>query len=590
MGRGTRAASERSLADPEPGRARRPSARASDGLFVLAVLALLSPIALRFLGSEPAGSPVEGPRSTSADGPRSPLPAAKLALPARNGDERRAVDAQAVREHPGGITPAAAAGAMVAAPPAELLIRVIDAARRAPLENASVEIAKSLEGTASPTLEVLHTDARGEVALMLDPCSLRAVAWRADAIGGPVGAELASGRTTELVITLEPALAVEGRVVSACDGAPIPGARVSFWTFSELDCATTDAAGLFVHPRFPRSAYAEQVRVEAPGFGASVRFLAVDEHAGWELAAPVASEASQLGTGIPSLEIELVPELVVEGSVVGPGGEPIAGALVTAEGYVRLLPEVASRDAAEARSDERGRFRLAGLRSDVSHALSVRAVGFASHHGEMSAALGEDRVELGALALELGRVVAGVVLDAEGFPVADAALELELRPRVHGESSDQDARALDAGARVLGTSLTARTDMDGVFVLDGVPAGEFELWVARDRERLVATRVSTLHGDAQELLLYLPPSALTLRGVVRDEGAGVPGAAVEVWRDGLVGRVTTDLKGFFRLAGLDDADVYDVTASFASGSAAELRTAHVSVYGFAAPVLELSRP
>jgi len=308
--------------------------------------------------------------------------------------------------------------------------------------------------------EVAAVPADGTRVLRLEPGRVRLVAWSAQALSRPLELELA--HDTEVELELLPALPVEGRVVSAQDGTPVVGAEVSFWTAAERDLVLTDSSGRFRHPRFPAGGPAQQVCVRAQGFGKSVRYLRLDADGAWKLAATRTGEASVNGNGTPFLELALVPELVVRGRVLDAAGAPLAGARVAAEGYVHARPSVAVRDLAETHTALDGGFELRGLRSDVGHALVVAATGHATLAHELPPAR---TLELGGLALAPESVVAGLVVDADGVPLADAEVVLE-----RAGSAPLAAGPDDASTRVLGRSLRTRTDANGAFLFVGLAA------------------------------------------------------------------------------------------------------------------------
>jgi len=389
--------------------------------------------------SEPRPSPLALPAtSTAPRGSRVPLAkeAARVAADAGAAEERASVS---IEQRPETF---------------RLALRVL-AQRRA--QAAEVELTHvPLDGAA--TTARAATDAGGALALELAPGRVRLVAWSADALSKPLELELAHDTTAEL--ELEPAAAVEGRVTDATSGAPVAGAEVAFWTAAELDIVRSDADGRFRHPRFPAGGPAQQVCVRAPGFGKCVRYLRVEADGAWKLAAATADEPGADGAGTPFLELALVPELRLSGRVLAADGTPLAGARVAAEGYFHARPSIAVRDLAETVSDAAGAFELAGLRSDIGHALVIEAPGHASLARELAPA----RVhELAELRLAPEALVAGLVVDPDGVPLSDVEVVLEL---AHDEPLSA-ARA-DAATRVLGRVLRARTDANGAFLFAGL--------------------------------------------------------------------------------------------------------------------------
>jgi protocatechuate 3,4-dioxygenase beta subunit len=496
--------------------------------------------------------------------PEAAGPAPLAPAPAVEGLQRQPLDsaqAAAVALEPG----PAFGGASARTGPgvAELALLLVDGASGAPVPRGEIELV-SAAGTA------LHrADADGVLALELAPGTWSAVAWSDALTGGPLELELKGGALASAELVLTQGAAVEGRIVDARSGAPLPGARVSFWTHSEADAVVTGADGRFHHPRFPAHDPSQQVRIEAAGYAPAVRYLELLEDGGWAHRAAHTGERDVIGQAGPAfVEVALSPALVLAGRVLDPAGRPLAGALVAARGYARVLPEVAARDDAMAETDALGRFTLGGLRGDVSHALVVRAEGCAELVRELPAQDALEPAELGDLELTRGALLAGSIADAAGAPVAGARVELrllDLAPPALSTPADPGARP-DVGRRTL------RTDAAGRFFFDELAAGRYELRVRRDRGVLATLELDL--GAAEErddARLALPPSTWTLDGLVRGPSDPLPGATVVLERFGAVAELATDANGAFRVAGLDDVATYTLRASASGYATAETR-------------------
>ncbi len=469
----------------------------------------------------------------------------------------------------------------------EVEVRVLEAKSNRPAAHARVELRFFAEGAdfdAGQTI-LRRTDSHGFVRQRFSPGLLSVVAWNETSAGGPFEVSVGPAEAPELEIALQPTLPVEGRVVDASTGEGLGGAQVSVWTFAESDTVVTGADGTFLHPRFPTDAFAEQLRVTLPGFGAQVCYLEASEE-GWSVPSPTREDAAVQGTGTPWVEIALVPNLEITGKIVGAGGAVVPGARIEAEGFYYVLPSVASRDAAEASSSEDGSFRLEGLRSDIGHSLRVRAEGFADRVLELEGDL-DRTLDLGRIWLSPQALLSGVVLDPDGTPVED--ILVELIPR--GEPSEGIREStVDTGLRTHGESFRTRTDPAGVFDFPGLSPGEFSLHVARDSESVLVHEVSLSGCSANDWLeLRLPPGSLTLVGEVRTSGAALAGAEVIVERHGYVGSVKTDSEGRFRVAGLDDEGAYELEVRGTCSRTGALLTARTSSWAHAKPVLNLGR-
>lgn len=432
---------------------------------VLALTALAALAAVTRPSSRPrAAAAPDVPVITPRHEPRpSPLVVAPRPETPRGSPEFPAKEAARVAADVGVAREESAAPASTEQGPEEfrLVVRAFEGGRAcaATLELTHVPV----NGGATTRSE--RIDASGELMLALPPGRVRLAAWSETGLARPLELTLPHADLVEL--ELLPALAVEGRVTDAATGAPIAGAALAFWTAAELDLAHTDADGRFRHARFPAGGPAQQLCVRAEGFGKCVRYLRIEADGAWKLAAAEEGEASLAGRGTPFLELALVPETRITGRVLASDGTPLAGARVAAEGYFHARPSIAVRDLVESVSAADGTFELAGLRSDISHALIVEAAGHARLERELAAARAH---ELGDVSLAPEHVLAGVVIDAEGVPLADVEVVLTL-----DEAPATDPAGLDAAARVLACERRTRSDANGAFVFAGVAARRYSL-------------------------------------------------------------------------------------------------------------------
>lgn len=338
--------------------------------------------------------------------------------------------------------------------------------------------------------------ATAEHALRVPAGTLELVAWTDSEVAGPLKLTLAPAEERDATLQLRPAGSVTGRIVDSLGGEPVPGARVRFWTFSEEDVATTDAHGTFRHPRFPTGTDLHQLQVEAPGYGSLVRYLSFDADGSWALYSDLtAAPAAQGRDGRPWVELALPRETVLRGQVVDRNGRPVAGAQVLAEGYVRALDGVATRDAAEGETDEEGRFHLVGLRADVGHGLRIHARGSAV----VSLEAERGREDLGRIELPLGRTVAGTVLDPAGQPREHVTVELVDAARAPAEAHS----ARDAALRLDCVRRQAKTDVHGTFVFEDAPDRALLVRVVEDGH--VLAKAELTHGEAGGLVLQTAP-------------------------------------------------------------------------------------
>jgi len=217
-----------------------------------------------------------------------------------------------------------------------ILLRVKDD-RGYPIASAQASVA-SLDPVA-PLRETAFSDARGEASL-------------AGARGLPLALEVtapghAPKRTTldvapaEIEITLGLAATVTG-VVRSSRGVALADAEVVLYMDSAVRHLRTDAQGTFTAADLAPGPGRALVR--AAGYATTERSFNIRESDG----------PASLGT------IDLASEGIVTGEVLGPRGDPVAGARV-ARDRVPVFLAVSATPPDVATTDAKGRFRLGGL-------------------------------------------------------------------------------------------------------------------------------------------------------------------------------------------------------------------------------------
>ncbi|HXP61015.1 MAG TPA: sigma-70 family RNA polymerase sigma factor [Dongiaceae bacterium] len=296
-----------------------------------------------------------------------------------------------------------------------------------------------------------------------------------------------------LVRLVRPAL-IGGRVVDLA-GQPVGGAEVVFGSNPipggdskpeshaiEQLIATTDAQGRW------------QIDRVAPD---CVRYLV------GSASHPDFSQSEHLDVGSrPEFARQLLegaftfrlgPGIIVQGTVVDPSDQPVAGALV----HVGGLSETGSRDAHSAAD---GTFRVAGCRPGTQ-LVTADAPGFAP--AVVSLEL-EPNLPPVKLALGLGRTLRVRVVDASGQPVSRARLWYD-----------------PFGRRLQGpfpqVEFLQDSDAEGRVVWEHAPDQDLEFDCHASGYMRVADLV--LHPDEQEHEITLPPS-LVISGTVRDVDTG----------------------------------------------------------------------
>lgn len=270
------------------------------------------------------------------------------------------------------------------------------------------------------------------------------------------GVVVAEGEAAEAgAIRLEAGLAIAGTVADL-EGAPIRGARVEIVPGSDVDAALfaadrvwTDAAGRFSFDALPPGTYG--LTVFAPGY---------------------APELREIAAGGQEVAFRLEAGKTIEGRVLLPDGTPAPGIVVTARG--------ADGGTARAVSGPGGEFRFTELHSgDFRIDAAPERPG-----GPDGVVSGPDvrettmvGVPAGARDVEIrlkpGLAIAGVVVTAEGTPVAGATVI----------------------ARGPGPEAFAATDERGAFRLRRLSPGEYTIAANQPREGLTGEAANVAAGS-----------------------------------------------------------------------------------------------
>ncbi len=308
------------------------------------------------------------------------------------------------------------------------------------------------------------------------------------------------GRLEGLVLDLQPAVQIDGRLIDLVSRRPIAGATV----ISPSEARQTDAEGRFTL-RGPRAQ--TWLELSAPGF------LGRTEWVGLELARAGGR-----------LDIVMTPASRVAG-LVTEAGTPVAAATVWAE---RLDGPQRGERSLTVFTDKAGRFSLETAAGTLQLS-AVTPAGTRVKGPSLSLAIGEARADVN---LEAGVVTSahGVVTRA-GLPVAGARVS-----------------AIDAQTEDLGG--VATTGPDGQFRFDGLVEGRYVLQVLAGAVTAVAGPF-TQQADGQPWVVALVAGA-TLEGRVEPPTAGVRVR----WRAGSwagpSAETATDGQGVFRFEGLPD--------------------------------------
>ncbi len=281
------------------------------------------------------------------------------------------------------------------------------------------------------------------------------------------------------------------------DGAPVPGARVRAEAFMQftLDDRTreTDAAGAFRIGGLAAGKY--DLVADAPGHAPG----SLDD---------VIVEANEELTG---LRIVLSRGHAISGRVLGPNGEPIAGATVKRlPGSMGPVPP--DRDSPSATTDSSGHFELREVPEGPCR-LMARAASFAD--AEVSASAGDSDV---LITLVRPGSIRGRVLDAAtGAPLAEFSVWAAASSTDHVWFLGDTANRQPADAQ----TITGSTD--GGFTIASLNPGSYEVHaVAKGCAEGVSPPVVVNPTPEVAEVDVLLSRGGAIHGIVREEGSDRP--------------------------------------------------------------------
>ncbi|HEV8241639.1 MAG TPA: carboxypeptidase regulatory-like domain-containing protein [Thermoanaerobaculia bacterium] len=346
-----------------------------------------------------------------------------------------------------------------------------------------------------------------------------------------------------LDVRLERPLVLSGRVIDTESRQPLAGAvvygqRPEAW-------AVSDAGGAYTLERLP------------------------PKRTGWISGAAVAHlpgfvDGSDASAGrAPTLALR--PAAALVGSVVDPRGKPLAGVAVAAApapdmgGGMRFFRRMGmGSDRLQTKTDERGRYRLAPLPTDVPQQITFRHAGFATLEKLLPPAARDRLAEL-HVTLQPGARGVGRVASMQGTAIAGAKVSLD-RQEEGGPGMRRMMRM--PGERDEGKA-EAESDAAGKFTIADLATGKFVLRV--EAAGYAATTVPGIEvpanaGEVDLGTVKLAPGAVVEGRVVGPHGEPIEGAEVFAL-DGMMGMMpqvrwalmgkeadtTSAADGFFRL-------------------------------------------
>jgi len=377
-------------------------------------------------------------------------------------------------------------------------------------------------------------------------------------------------RSARVDFLLEQGGGIAGRVTSAASGEGLAQVRVQFsdaqreasleFGFGMEDEieTSTDAAGYYQFDSLAPGVY----RVTAQDSGGHVL------PRGKRLVAQVRS-----GEVREAFDISLEPGAELRGTVRDAAGAPLEGAMVTPvpqpmlEGdSIDFFAFFDSGDIVNFRTRETGAYEMRGLQFDSSYVLAVQADGHAPHHSEPFRITRGRSPHVYDVTLTQGSKVSGVAKYDDGAPAARVRVMTlpdfhEMTERMHDQHE-------------------ARTDEEGRFTIEHVPAGSYTLsagWSRSPRYSLEVEVDGVRDVSGLELAVRGSPRPHAGAGEVIGRVTGATNTAIEgaeialreYGEEPVLARTTTDAEGRFTLGGLKEDEYYSVTATAEANTATE---------------------
>lgn len=445
-------------------------------------------------------------------------------------------------EHAGGVqeAPAALASLTLQLHPGFDVEGVVANEAGLPMANVRVSLESPL--AEERAMRTTSTSAAGRFRFAnVAPGAMRVVArhelWQPATLPNVVVGSLV--RSLELRFT-RPALALEGRVVSAATQEPVVGATV-------LALPPVQRLGRN-QPSIARTGADGSFRLA--GLAGGVHRVEVRHHAHG-----IASRTVTVGSGATQAAFELPGRVEVKGRLVADGVAGVAGA--------RLLLRSSADELVVAVAKADGTFAFPSTVTPGAATITA-ADGVVAFDSGMSALPVE--IEEAGAPLEIRAmhpaVVTGRVLDGAGAPIAGARLTATETGMLLDRLSRAGSALLDRDIGKLGDQLTrtaagepqpllAVTDADGAFRVAGLHPGSASLRVSREgfggKQLQIEVPTCGETAKADDVVL---PRGCALHGEARRGGRPVAGVQVGVVVDGVAITAVTGADGRYELRDL----------------------------------------
>ncbi len=378
----------------------------------------------------------------------------------------------------------------------------------------------------------------------------------------PVAALLVRGKTTQVVLPLEPSQPIRGVVTNAATGKPIEDADLVFRAprsesrgryrrgsdmepefyldEAEVFATSTDEQGLFeIEASFPELT---RLVVEADGY--------CDE--------TIDLEGRDLGE---PLSIQLRQGAVLAGRVLTAGGLPVPEATVQLSQTEEDFGKGHSAHGESTTTSEDGTFRFGGL-EPAAYRLEADHDDFVSTKKDPIELAKDQVIDTVEIVLNRGGRLSGTVIGPAGEPVHEATVSFSRKRedadeggwRSHGGFGDEyDRRSV------------TQTDFDGRYTSHPLPPGPYavkayaNLLICLDPLELTVAEGTVL----EEINFALEPGSALSGTIVDENGAPVPGATLEArdYRRGNQNDATAEQDGTFTVSGFAVGDEVYLSAS-----------------------------
>lgn len=402
--------------------------------------------------------------------------------------------------------------------------------------------------------------------------------------GGGEG-ELKDDETLTKDVKLESGATVDGHVIDSTTGRGVAGAQVrlvggGIFRGGGGKSAITDSEGHYEIAGVAEGRYLVMVQAEGfyqPGVSAaSLQSLFRPTNA--NESEPADSPVLQVGPedATKRKDLTVLPGATVSGVVLGPDGEPVAGAEVSPagpEGRMNPFSRFLNLGPSSVLTNEKGEFVLDGVAAADSLRLSATAEGFVDGETDPIAVSSGGEITGVTIRLGAGATVTGSLRSADGG--APLAGQIRLVPQ-----SDNGRGGMSWWQ--IGQAVAHPAGADGAFRAEGIAPGRYVV-VAQAPGHLDLQRRDVLLTEGAEVDLgaLTLEKGLTIEGIVTDDrGQPVSGARVNCSphreqgqrpMPGFTrpGSNTTDADGAFRIDKLTPGS-YDLSARADGFAAASL--------------------